>query len=119
MGRHVVSAAARCYDAGPQWPATSLEESLEDVVTQRPLATIALALGIGFLSSARPGAPLNAERRWRVLRPTNALASMAALARAPFVSLGECVFIRIKAGRGFSDGSMISRSRCWLRPPCV
>ena len=32
--------------------ATSLEESLEDVVTQRPLATIALALGIGFLIGA-------------------------------------------------------------------
>ena len=32
--------------------ASSLEESLEDVVTQRPLATIALALGIGFLIGA-------------------------------------------------------------------
>ena len=29
--------------------ATSLEESLEDVITQRPLATVGLALGLGFL----------------------------------------------------------------------
>ena len=29
--------------------ASSLEETLEDVVAQRPLATIGLALGIGFL----------------------------------------------------------------------
>jgi len=27
----------------------SIEESLEDVITQRPLATVGLALGIGFL----------------------------------------------------------------------
>ena len=32
------------YDA-----ASSLEESLEDVIAQRPLATVGIALGIGFL----------------------------------------------------------------------
>ena len=32
------------YDA-----ASSIEESLEDAITQRPLATVGLALGIGFL----------------------------------------------------------------------
>jgi ElaB/YqjD/DUF883 family membrane-anchored ribosome-binding protein len=29
--------------------AVSIEETLEDVVTQRPLATVGLALGLGFL----------------------------------------------------------------------
>ncbi|MGE5157547.1 MAG: DUF883 family protein [Gemmatimonas sp.] len=29
--------------------ASSIEESLEDVITQRPLATVGLALGLGFL----------------------------------------------------------------------
>ena len=29
--------------------ATTLEETLEDVITQRPLATVGLALGLGFL----------------------------------------------------------------------
>ncbi|MCP3473806.1 DUF883 family protein [Bradyrhizobium sp. CCGUVB1N3] len=29
--------------------ASSLEETLEDAITQRPLATVGLALGIGFL----------------------------------------------------------------------
>ena len=29
--------------------ASTIEESLEDVITQRPLATVALALGLGFL----------------------------------------------------------------------
>ena len=29
--------------------ASSLEESLEDVIQQRPLATVGLALGLGFL----------------------------------------------------------------------
>jgi ElaB/YqjD/DUF883 family membrane-anchored ribosome-binding protein len=29
--------------------ATSIEETLEDVITQRPLATVGLALGIGLL----------------------------------------------------------------------
>ena len=32
--------------------ASSLGESLEDIITQRPLATIGLALGIGFLIGA-------------------------------------------------------------------
>jgi ElaB/YqjD/DUF883 family membrane-anchored ribosome-binding protein len=32
------------YDA-----ASSFEEGLEDVITQRPLATVGLALGLGFL----------------------------------------------------------------------
>jgi ElaB/YqjD/DUF883 family membrane-anchored ribosome-binding protein len=29
--------------------ASSLEETLEDVITQRPIATVGLALGLGFL----------------------------------------------------------------------
>jgi ElaB/YqjD/DUF883 family membrane-anchored ribosome-binding protein len=29
--------------------ATSIEETLEEVITQRPLATVGLALGLGFL----------------------------------------------------------------------
>jgi ElaB/YqjD/DUF883 family membrane-anchored ribosome-binding protein len=32
--------------------AMSIEESLEDVITQRPLAAVGLALGIGFLIGA-------------------------------------------------------------------
>jgi ElaB/YqjD/DUF883 family membrane-anchored ribosome-binding protein len=36
------------YDAA-QDAAYSLEESLEDVIQQRPLATVGLALGLGFL----------------------------------------------------------------------
>jgi ElaB/YqjD/DUF883 family membrane-anchored ribosome-binding protein len=32
--------------------ASSIEESLEDAITQRPLATVGLALGIGFLIGA-------------------------------------------------------------------
>jgi ElaB/YqjD/DUF883 family membrane-anchored ribosome-binding protein len=32
--------------------ASSIEESLEDVITQRPLATVGLALGLGFLIGA-------------------------------------------------------------------
>jgi len=32
--------------------AYSIEESLEDVITQRPLATVGLALGLGFLMGA-------------------------------------------------------------------
>jgi ElaB/YqjD/DUF883 family membrane-anchored ribosome-binding protein len=32
--------------------AYSIEESLEDVITQRPLATVGLALGVGFLIGA-------------------------------------------------------------------
>ena len=32
-----------------QSAASSIEETLEDVITQRPLATVGLALGLGFL----------------------------------------------------------------------
>ena len=32
--------------------ASSMEESLEDAITQRPLATVGIALGIGFLIGA-------------------------------------------------------------------
>lgn len=32
-----------------QEAASSIEESLEEVITQRPLATVGLALGLGFL----------------------------------------------------------------------
>ena len=32
--------------------ASSLEETLEDVITQRPLATVGLAIGLGFLIGA-------------------------------------------------------------------
>jgi ElaB/YqjD/DUF883 family membrane-anchored ribosome-binding protein len=32
--------------------ASSIEETLEDAITQRPLATVGLALGIGFLIGA-------------------------------------------------------------------
>ena len=32
--------------------ASTIEETLEDVITQRPLATVGLALGIGFLIGA-------------------------------------------------------------------
>lgn len=32
--------------------AMSIEESLEDVIAQRPLATVGIALGIGFLIGA-------------------------------------------------------------------
>jgi ElaB/YqjD/DUF883 family membrane-anchored ribosome-binding protein len=32
--------------------ARSIEETLEDVITQRPLATVGLALGLGFLIGA-------------------------------------------------------------------
>jgi ElaB/YqjD/DUF883 family membrane-anchored ribosome-binding protein len=32
--------------------AASIEETLEDVITERPLATVGLALGIGFLIGA-------------------------------------------------------------------
>ena len=32
--------------------AVRLEETLEDVITQRPLATVGLALGLGFLIGA-------------------------------------------------------------------
>jgi ElaB/YqjD/DUF883 family membrane-anchored ribosome-binding protein len=32
--------------------AYSIEETLEDAITQRPLATVGLALGLGFLIGA-------------------------------------------------------------------
>ncbi|SHK28167.1 Membrane-anchored ribosome-binding protein, inhibits growth in stationary phase, ElaB/YqjD/DUF883 family [Bradyrhizobium lablabi] len=32
--------------------AMSIEETLEDIITQRPLATVAIALGLGFLIGA-------------------------------------------------------------------
>jgi ElaB/YqjD/DUF883 family membrane-anchored ribosome-binding protein len=32
--------------------AASIEETLEDVITQRPLATVGLAIGLGFLIGA-------------------------------------------------------------------
>ena len=35
--------------AAAQDAAGTIEETLEDVITQRPLATVALALGLGFL----------------------------------------------------------------------
>ena len=39
------------YEAA-QDAAGSLEETLEDAITQRPLATVGLALGLGFLMGA-------------------------------------------------------------------
>ena len=45
------SAARATMDAA-QDAAYSIEESLEDVITQRPLATVGLALGLGFLIGA-------------------------------------------------------------------
>ena len=42
---------AAAMDAA-QDAAYSIEESLEDVITQRPLATVGLALGLGFLIGA-------------------------------------------------------------------
>jgi ElaB/YqjD/DUF883 family membrane-anchored ribosome-binding protein len=35
-----------------QEAASSIEETLEEVITNRPLATVGLALGIGFLIGA-------------------------------------------------------------------
>ena len=35
-----------------QEAASSIEETLEDVITQRPLATVGLAIGLGFLIGA-------------------------------------------------------------------
>ena len=32
--------------------ASSIEESLEDMITQRPLATVGIAVGLGFLMGA-------------------------------------------------------------------
>jgi ElaB/YqjD/DUF883 family membrane-anchored ribosome-binding protein len=42
---------AAAMDAA-QEAAYGLEESLEDIITQRPLATVGLALGVGFLIGA-------------------------------------------------------------------
>ena len=39
------------FDAA-QDAASSIEETLEDVITQRPLATVGLAIGLGFLIGA-------------------------------------------------------------------
>lgn len=39
------------YEAA-QGAAASMEEKLEDVITQRPLATVGLAIGLGFLIGA-------------------------------------------------------------------
>jgi ElaB/YqjD/DUF883 family membrane-anchored ribosome-binding protein len=48
---NVDSAVDDMMDAA-QDAAYSIEESLEDAITQRPLATVGLALGIGFLIGA-------------------------------------------------------------------
>jgi ElaB/YqjD/DUF883 family membrane-anchored ribosome-binding protein len=42
---------AAAMDAA-QDTALGIEESLEDIITQRPLATVGLALGLGFLIGA-------------------------------------------------------------------
>jgi ElaB/YqjD/DUF883 family membrane-anchored ribosome-binding protein len=42
---------AAAMDAA-QDAALGIEESLEDIITQRPLATVGLALGLGFLIGA-------------------------------------------------------------------
>jgi ElaB/YqjD/DUF883 family membrane-anchored ribosome-binding protein len=44
MSVHGAAAMEAAQDA-----AYSLEETLEDIVTQRPLATVGIALGLGFL----------------------------------------------------------------------
>ena len=36
----------------PRTPPSSIEETLEDLIQQRPLATVGLALGLGFLIGA-------------------------------------------------------------------
>jgi len=50
-GRRHVGARQR-HDGCRPGRRHSLEESLEDVITQRPLATVGLALGLGFLIGA-------------------------------------------------------------------
>lgn len=47
----VSSRGSAAYDAAHD-AAYSLEESLEDVIQERPLATLGIALGIGFLIGA-------------------------------------------------------------------
>ena len=44
-----ISARGSAIMGAAQDAATSIEETLEDVVTQRPLATVGLALGLGLL----------------------------------------------------------------------
>ncbi len=48
IGRRV-GARQRDDGARRRTPYGSIEETLEDAITQRPLATVGLALGIGFL----------------------------------------------------------------------
>jgi ElaB/YqjD/DUF883 family membrane-anchored ribosome-binding protein len=47
-----VSERGEAWLDAAQDAAASIEETLEDVVTQRPLATVGLALGLGFLIGA-------------------------------------------------------------------
>ena len=44
-----ISARGSAVMGAAQDAATSIEETLEDVITQRPLATVGLALGLGLL----------------------------------------------------------------------
>jgi ElaB/YqjD/DUF883 family membrane-anchored ribosome-binding protein len=44
-----MSARARATLGAAQDAAASVEETLENVITERPLATVGLALGLGFL----------------------------------------------------------------------
>ena len=47
--RQRASAASNPMLDAAQDAAYSIEETLEDVITQRPLATVGIALGLGFL----------------------------------------------------------------------
>jgi ElaB/YqjD/DUF883 family membrane-anchored ribosome-binding protein len=49
---HDVSERGSAMMDAAQDAAGSIEETLEDVITQRPLATVGLALGLGFLIGA-------------------------------------------------------------------
>ena len=44
-----ISERGSAVKGAAQNAATSIEETLEDVITQRPLATVGLALGLGLL----------------------------------------------------------------------
>jgi len=44
-----MSEASESTGAGATQDAPSLEETLEDVITQRPLAAVGIAVGLGFL----------------------------------------------------------------------
>ena len=44
-----VSERSEAWLDAAQDTATSIEEAMEDMITQRPLATVGLALGLGFL----------------------------------------------------------------------